>query len=427
MRRMFTIILFIMPWLWIVSCNDRKGTAGDQKEEKHPAAHQHSDSTSEMADMPGMDMPDARPEHRVDSALLTVVAAANKVVMSDQASVPVRLLDTVIQVKGYGYITWDVRRNRNVAVRTGGRIEQLWVKYQYQHVQKGQKILELYTPELNTYADEYMHHLGTPGDEELARKSKEKLKLLGLTDQQVHDLGKTGVVNTRIAVYSPAGGYVVYQQGGVPAMGMKEQSPSVDEMGEGMNSNPSQTYFEGASGAGPLREGMYVNRGQTLFGVNDFEVAWGVLSFDEAIQPLLRKGLNVVVKSELMEESMRSTLSFIELAFNNVQQKFIQVRVYLPNTKGKLRINSLIEGRVDVPLHGQLVIPSSAVFSLGKRSVVWVKTGTTPSGKNVFTARDIKVSPIDKNSVVILSGLSAGEQVAADAGYLLDSQSLIEQ
>ena len=391
MKSVLLSLLFWGSMILMIACNGNKGSVTDGEDH-------------DMNSMEGMDMGRG---NATDTSLLSVVAATNELVMSDQYSVPVRITDTIIRIKGYGYITWDVRRNKKIAARTGGRIEKLFVKYNYQYVNKGQKILDLYTPEINTYAAEYLHHVQTPGDEILRVKSKEKLKLLGMTERQIRQLEITGHINNVLSVYSGGSGYALFDaRGGNIASGM---------------------VSGGATPNMQLREGMYVNRDQTLFYVNDFAIVWGVLSFDENTQPLLRTGMNVVVKSELLSLPVRSTISFIEPTFDNASQKFMQVRTYLPNAGRRLRINSLIEGEVDIPLNRQSIIPAASVFSLGKRKIVWVKTGMTPSGKNIFKARDIQISLIDKHIAVVTAGLSASEEVASNAGYLLDSQSLIEQ
>lgn len=411
------------------ACSDSRGRDtsqlnGEEHDPGQPSAHGSSGHLSGSEEHgPGHTGP-------ADSSLLWVTAAANKVVISDQVSVPVRLTDTTVTVKGYGRVDWDQRRHRKVSTRTGGRVERLYVRYHNQYVQKGQKILELYTPEVATYAAEYLHHLQTPGDEELLALSRKKLVLLGVTAGQIRQLEATGRIPSRFAVYSPHSGYVQWENGkdNMPPVVGAGSMAGAGGMGEGMGggSNPSQSTFEGAGGALPLREGMYVNRGQTLFYVNDFAVAWGVLSFGGGAQNHLRPGMDIVIKSELLPLPIRSVIAFIEPAFDEGGQRFVQARVYLPNGDRRFKIHSLLEGTIDIPLTRKLTIPAASVLSLGQRKVVWVKTGATPNGRNVFTARDVQVSLMNNQIAVIAGGLSLGDEVAADAGYLLDNQSLVE-
>src|SRR5574338_398091 len=70
---------------------------------------------------------------------------ANQSVISKQSAVPVRDSMQQFTINGEGYITFDPRRNRKISVRISGRIERLYVKYNYQYVRKGEKIMEIYS------------------------------------------------------------------------------------------------------------------------------------------------------------------------------------------------------------------------------------------------------------------------------------------
>ncbi|HEY1114964.1 MAG TPA: efflux RND transporter periplasmic adaptor subunit [Chitinophagaceae bacterium] len=403
--------------------------AGCSDSRSNDTAHLDEHAGAHPSTHTGSEPDDASHSHRdSDPELLWAAAAANKVVISDQGTLAARRIDTTVTVKGYGLIVWDERRNRKVTVRTGGRVERLYVRYPYQFVRAGQKVLELYTPELTTYAAEYLHHLQTPGDEALVAPTRRKLTLLGVTGEEILKLEKTGRLPATFSVYSHYGGYALMASGpgnrpaGMP--GETTQGGMSDAMGGG--SDPAPVTYGGDAGEQSLREGMYVNRGQTLFYVNDFAVAWGVLSFDAGTQPLLKRGMDVVIRSELLPLPIRSTVAFIEPSFDGAGQKFMQARVYLPNSARRLKVNSLIEGSLDIPLNGKVILPAAAVLSLGKRTVVWVKKGETATGKNVFEVREVQLSLLDHHIAVVEGGLSPSEQIAAHGGYLLDNQSLVE-
>ena len=120
MKTIFGPLLLWGSLVLVTACNDGKSNSADNdKKDDHATAHQKtSDAGHDLSSMEGMEMDRG---NTTDTSLLSVVAAANKVVMSDQLSVPARLIDTTISIKGYGYITWDIRRNKKIAVRTGGR------------------------------------------------------------------------------------------------------------------------------------------------------------------------------------------------------------------------------------------------------------------------------------------------------------------
>jgi Cu(I)/Ag(I) efflux system membrane fusion protein len=64
------------------------------------------------------------------------------------------------------------------------------VKYDLQYVKKGDKILELYSPEINTFQEEHLFLLKSEKEKSLLEQSKQKLKLLGITENQILQLEK---------------------------------------------------------------------------------------------------------------------------------------------------------------------------------------------------------------------------------------------
>ncbi|WP_431210242.1 efflux RND transporter periplasmic adaptor subunit [Puia sp. P3] len=52
------------------------------------------------------------------------------------------------ELPALGAVGYDMRRVSTIAARVSGRIERLYVHYRYQHVHAGERIMELYSPEL---------------------------------------------------------------------------------------------------------------------------------------------------------------------------------------------------------------------------------------------------------------------------------------
>ncbi|WP_158638422.1 efflux RND transporter periplasmic adaptor subunit [Panacibacter ginsenosidivorans] len=325
---------------------------------------------------------------------------------------------------GNGYITFDWRRNRKVPVRIGGRIERLYVKYNYQYVRKGEKILELYSPEINTYIEEFLY-VNSTNDSILQNKARQKLLLLGLSATQIKQVEQTGLAPFTISIYSPFEGYVLFNPSG--AAGMNKEGNASAGMGSGMNAGTDASPSIAPSGLpdNSIREGMYVSKDQTLFWINDFQEVWGIVAFTKENEKYIRKGLPVTVTSELFpEKPFQTSIQLMEQVYQD-EQKFSQARVYLPNTAGILKQNSLITATVSIPVKS-LMIPVGSVYYLGKIAIVWVRTGVTKEGSNVFQSRVVRIGHRDSNMVEILEGLNANEAIAKDAGYLADSESIIK-
>src|SRR5215813_4973188 len=75
------------------------------------------------------------------------------------SSIPVttiRAKSVPIEVEVLGAIAYDTRLVNTISARVSGRIEKLYVKYRYQHVMKGERIMDIYSPDLLTTQEELL-------------------------------------------------------------------------------------------------------------------------------------------------------------------------------------------------------------------------------------------------------------------------------
>lgn len=423
--------------LFIVSCNSKPNNQDHNG--KHSAGKDSItgiEKNSGMADHQQMDVLDDKPKGEEIMKMKQLkdstdenywnTLPANQTVISKQAAVLVGNSSTQFEIKGNGYVTFDPRRNRKIPVRIGGRIERLYVKYNYQYVRKGEKIMELYSPELNTYVSEYLYIQRKSKDLGLMAKAKQKLLLLGLTRNQILKIDQSGAAPFTITIYSPFEGYVLFNPS-VSSGGMGSQN-TPSGMGNGMNNPvagtstdiPGSTLFDNS-----IREGMYVSKDQTLFWINDFREVWGIVAFSHENEKILRPGLEVVVKSEIFpDQTIRSLIPMVEPVYVS-GQKFTQVRLYLSNAERRLKQNSLITATV-FHYSQAIMVPASSVYFLGNTAIVWVQKTVTKQGSNIFQARAVKIGNRNNQNIEVLKGLNRGEFIAKDAGYLADSETIIQ-
>lgn len=362
--------------------------------------------------------------------LSTFIESTNKKVISTQATVKPVLQVQSSLINAYGIITLDERRSNQVAARVGGRIEKLYVKYENQYVRKGDKILDLYSVDLNTYQEELLFAQRVDPDGELPKHAAHKLRLLGVTDGQISNILESGKTFFTLSVYSPYDGYIFYSPSPqmLPSKNAMAASGS-NRMSGGMNAGTqekSMTSSPMSTASGPIREGAYVSAGQTLFWINDLREVWGILSVDNLHQEEIALNDSVTVISELMpEKPVRTRIRFIEPQYTS-GQKFIQIRVYLPNRNNELRINSLLDATIYSKPGEMLSLPASSILYLGGRQAVWKKTGETTGGSHVFEIQFVSLGPVSQGRVAVLKGLSINDEVALDAGYLMDRESLVK-
>ena len=385
--------------------------------------HSNMDHSNEKAeDHQQMEMQPAR--DTLDELYLSALPA-NQSVISKQSAVPVKDSIQQFTITGQGYITFDPRRNRKISVRFGGRIERLYAKYNYQYVRKGEKIMEIYSPDLNTYVSEYIYIRQKSNDLELMKKAKQKLLLLGLSDAQIAQIDKNPAAPFTISIYSPFEGYVLFNPS-ASSSGMTSSGPQ-GGMGGGMNSGAAESTGTASTSLddNSIREGMYVSKDQTVFWINDFQTVLGVVAFSHENEKIAKPGLDVVVKSELFpDQTFRSVVRMVEPVYRGAQ-KFTQARLYFSNPNLKLKQNSLIRASALVN-SGSLIVPASSVYHVGSTAIVWVLKTKTKDGSNVFQARAIRTGNRSNEYIEVLKGLNSSEFVAKDAGYLADSETIIQ-
>jgi Cu(I)/Ag(I) efflux system membrane fusion protein len=80
-------------------------------------------------------------------------------------------------------------------------------------------------------------------------------------------------------------------------------------------------------------------------------------------------------------------------------------------------VNAIIK----VPLSKGIVVPVTAVIDTGKRQLVWVEMSP-----GMFEPREVQAGERIDDKVQILSGINAGDKVAASGAYLIDSESQLK-
>jgi Cu(I)/Ag(I) efflux system membrane fusion protein len=418
------------------SCDNTKSDSSENMKGMDNMKTEISSDHDTMKNMDGMDMSGNNTEgmntsdntsSRLRDSLKigSLVMQANYRVVSSQKSIkPIKYTNTN-GMKAQGYISIDERRNNKVSLRISGRIEKLYIKYNFQYVKKGEKIIEIYSPELNTYQEELLLLLKDSNDFNLADKAEEKLRLLGVTQTQIDDIKRTGNTFSTIDIYSPQDGYVFFKP--LAGMGTMKTSTSSNANGKmgGMGNAVNISNSE-VSADGQIREGNYVNKGDVLFWVNDLKEVWAIVAVDNSHQQELKAGANVLLISELYnKDTIHAKINFLEPVYQQ-NQKFIMSRIYLNNSDKKYKINSLLEAKISSGKSSSLMVPYSSVLFLGKRKIVWVLKEKTTGNSKIYEARDVIIGLVDNGMVEIKSGLNINEEIAIDAGYLIDRESLIK-
>jgi Cu(I)/Ag(I) efflux system membrane fusion protein len=308
-------------------------------------------------------------------------------------------------------------------VRFSGRIEKLYVRFNFESVSKGQRIMDIYSPEILTEQQNLIYLLNNSlGSATLVNESKQKLQLLGLTDVQLKQIEKTKQAINPIPVYSLYSGHI-------HDIGLSNGVTSNASMSSGMSGNAtsssSQVQIENLpssqTAALSIKEGMYVQSGQSVFAVYNIDKVWAVLNIFPQDAVLINVGDKVFISAETNPAHLiDAAINYMEpVAGQNASA--IKARVYLQNEEEHhLKIGTLITAKINAKEISGWWLPRKAVVNVGQKQIVFLKN------ENHFTATQVQSGFVNDSLIQIVNGLKGNEQLAANAQYLVDSESFIK-
>ena len=335
----------------------------------------------------------------------TLLQPSNLFVVSSIPVTTIELSKQPVKVDALGSISYDTRQVGNISAAYAGRIEKLYVRYRFQKVTRGQRIMDIYSPELMTAQQNHLFLLkNDAANATLISASKQRLQLLGMTASQISSFIKTGKPIFAVPVYSNYTGHIheatATTMPASPQGAMQAASITTEELS--------------------LRPGMYIQKGQSLFSVYNPGKVWATLNIYAEKHMLVKQGDTVVIVPETAPtKQVRGKINFIEPFFQQ-GSKTITARVYFDNSTLQLPIGSQVKATISSGFEEASWLPESAVVSLGLDKVVFIKQ---PGG---FKAHKLVTGIANNNRIQVVSGLTAKDTVAQNAQFLIDSESFIK-
>ncbi|SHI02684.1 efflux RND transporter periplasmic adaptor subunit [Ferrimonas marina] len=291
-------------------------------------------------------------------------------------------------IKTLGTVQYNEDAISHVHTRVTGWVEQLGVTTVGQRVEQGDLLYQLYSPELVNAQDDYLQAMDYIGADprrgkELLRKARLRLELLGMSDSVINQLERSGESLYRVPFYAPRSGIV------------------------------SQLN---------VRDGMYIQPGETQIELVDLSTVWVIADVFENEQSWLELGrpADVTAAAQGLFE-IEGQIDYIYPELDPVTRS-MQVRVKLDNPGQQLRPGSL----VDVELYGGpsrnlLIVPTEALILTGRENRVVVQREDTG-----FASVPVRLGMMSQGRAEILEGLNDGDRVVVSGQFLLDSEASIQ-
>ncbi len=296
-----------------------------------------------------------------------------------------------------GKIEMDETRVRVIAARFPGRIEKLYADFTGASVRKSDPLVELYSPEIYGTQLEFIESLRVANSlqsdaaPELLQAAdrqfqsvKERLRLWGLTDQQIAHMEQSQNISENITLYSPIQGVVIEKQ---------------------------------------AVEGKYVSEGAPIYTIADLSQVWLILDAYESDLVWLELGQQVEFSSKAYPGKIfKGEITFID-PLVDPKTRAVEVRVIAKNKDGILKpemlAHAIVKSELKMGKSGEpLVIPATAPLITGKRAIVYVED---PENSGSYEGREITLGPRAGDYYVVESGLEAGERVVVKGNFKIDS------
>jgi len=381
-----------------------------------------------------------------ESRSLTVTPEA-RALMNVQ-TVPVARQFVTAEVRLVGKVSYDETLLGYITARVAGRLDRLYVDYTGVTVNKGEHMYSIYSPELYYAQEELIQSVRTARERGTAERigglslvdmAREKLRLIGLTDQQIAEIERQDQPADHVTFYAPMGGIVIEKL---------------------------------------RKEGDYVATGDRIYTIANLSQVWVMLDAYESDLVWLRYGQEVTFATEAYPgEEFVGRISFIQPVLDDMTRT-VKVRVNVPNPEGKLKPEMFVRGVVRsqvadggrvidpdlagkwiCPMHpevvkdgpGQcdlcgmdlvtaeslgypadeagegeppLVIPRSAALVTGKRAVVYVEVPN--ADQPTYEGREIVLGPQVGDYYLVRDGLKEGELVVTNGAFKIDSEIQIQ-
>jgi len=376
---------------------------------------------------------------------LTISPAARALMSIQVTPVQRKYVEAVVRM--VGKVDYDETRLKYITAWVSGRLDRLFVDYTGVQVEKGDHMVSIYSEELYAAQEELILAIRSArnqkkgsrffatGGIDLVKSTRDKLRLWGMTSEQIAEIEKRNKPSDHMTIYSPMSGIVIRKM---------------------------------------RQEGDRVRVGDRIYTVADLSEVWVKMDAYESDLVWLRYGQKVTFTTEAYPgRTFEGLIAFIDPVLNE-KTRTVKIRVNVPNAAGRLKPEMFIRGEVRAkvalggrvmdpslagkwisPMHPEivrdrpgpcpvcgmplvrakslgyvtptqsaetkpLVIPVSAALLTGTRAVVYVED--SKAKQPTFHGREIVLGPRAGDYYLVRHGLKEGELVVTRGNFKIDSE-----
>lgn len=293
-------------------------------------------------------------------------------------------------IRTTGRLEMDEQGAYTVTLKVGGWVETLHIDYEGALVEKGQPLLELFSPELVAAQEEYLLALrhvdrvaqnGAAQDaQRLLEAARRRLTYWDVTEQQISYLEATLTPQRTLTFYAPASGEV-------------------------MNKD--------------VVAGQRIAAGHSLMDIVDISRIWLIADIYEQDLGWIEEG--AVARIELPYQPGQDYQGLVDHIYlmMDAEARSARARIVMPagptsRLQPGMYATVYIEGGA---ADASPVAPEEAIIRTGEHSVAILALG---NGR--FQPREIRTGVTAEGMVQVLSGLEEGDRIVTSAQFLIDSE-----
>jgi multidrug efflux pump subunit AcrA (membrane-fusion protein) len=227
------------------------------------------------------------------------------------------------------------------------------------------------------------HHLAVEQAESLVDAAKRRLEQWEMSERQLEELERTHEVRNTLTQYARYSGVV------------------------------TKKY---------VNAGHWAMAGENIFDVADMSTVWVIANVYESDIQYIHAGQTAMIYSAAYpDEVMTAKINYINPVFNQ-DSRTMEVRIDVSNKNYKLKPDMYVKVKLNTYAQQTIAVPKNSVIRTGERNIVYVE-----KEKGVYEPREVTISYEQDGYYAVTSGLKEGEIVVSSGGFLIDSETQIEE
>jgi Cu(I)/Ag(I) efflux system membrane fusion protein len=278
----------------------------------------------------------------------------------------------------------------DISPRINGWIEKLYANQEGMHVLKGERLFDIYSPELQVAEQELIGAIAASNSlnsnspdatktesENLIASARRKLALWGVADEDIETIAKSNRAPRTVPFRSPADGEIE------------------DEM---------------------IVDGSAIQSGMKIMRIEDHSKLWLAAQVYEQQLAMVKLGQEMQATFDSVPGDVSGSIDFIYPHLDPATRT-VTVRATIDNSDHRLKPGMYATVNIITkPIDDALLVPREAVIDTGTRQFAFVAESA-----GHFDPRNVHMGLSgDDDQVQILDGLNVGETVVTSGQFLLD-------